>query len=169
MRLDRGSNITGYYVTSPTAPRALYGQTWENSWPCGTFKDSTQQVKAVTFIHFLTAPAETVDDPEHAEYFHLNESATLALQNNPVYLDLLADKIPDLSKLRPEQAAIIDGDIKDGKGKPEIAKDRKPILVGEFLGTTLADAVKDWPVIWQPTTVDGVEVPNIMRCSLEKA
>jgi hypothetical protein len=168
-RLNRGSKISGYYVTDPASPRSLYDQTWENSWPCGTFVDAQGKLKAVTFVHFLTDPSETEDDPEHAEYFKLNTTATTALQNNPVYLDLVADKLPDLTKIKPDPAAVIDDDIKDGKSKPVIANERKPILTGEFLGTTLAAAIRDWPVIWQPTVdvESGVEVPNIMRCSME--
>ena len=167
MKFDRGVYLTGYYVTDPGTPRSLYGKIWENSFPCGTFVATDSTVKAVTFILFLTNdPA--IDDAEHAESFELNPEAEEALAANPVYLDLMADKLPNLSTLKEKIKAEIETEIAEGKDKPDIAKDKKKSLVGEYLGATLANAIADWPIIWQPTMVDGVEIPNIWKCSEEK-
>jgi len=168
MKLDRGQHLTGYYVTDPATQRKLYGKTWENSFPCGTYVAADSTVKAITFIMFL-ANDPAIDDVDHAESFDLNLEAEAALAANQVYLDLMADKLPNLSVLKEKIKAEIEAEIAEGKEKPEIAKDKKKSLVGEYLGATLANVIADWPIVWQPTTdaETGTEVPNIMRCSLE--
>jgi len=48
-----------------------------------------------------------------------------------------------------------------------VIEKRAAVMVPEFMGFTLADVIADAPEVWQPTMVDGVEVPNIQRCSME--
>jgi len=169
MKLDRGPSFGAYYTTDPAKPRHIFGLKPENGWPCGTFiVDGV--TKAVTFFHFLKDLHETaIDDPEHAETFDVNPTCGDKYKDSPVMGGLLmgADVTEALKTLKPVPKGLVDKDIKDGKKGEQIVNERAGVLVGEFLGFTLADVLRDFPEIWQPTTVDGVEVANVWKCSLE--
>ena len=171
MRLDRGPSFSGYYLTDPSAPQHLLSMRPLNAWPCGAFMQDGV-LRAVTFIHFLKDLGDVSDDPQFAETFDVGVTCYDNIKQNPDHILNKLMKDSDLTlaieELKPVPRYLVDKDVKEGKKGEEIVETRAGILVGEFLGFTLADVLRDFPEIWQPTTVDGVEVANVWKCSLEE-
>ena len=169
MKLDRGPSFGAYYLVDPAKPQEIFGLRAENSWPCGTFTVDGI-TKGVTFFHFLKDLHPTaIDDPKHAETFDVAAPCGDKYRDSPVMGGLLmgADVTEALKALKPVPKGLVDKDLKEGKNGEQIVNERAGVLVGEFLGFTLANVLRDFPEIWQPTVVDGNEVPNIMKCSME--
>jgi len=171
MKLERGPSFGAYYTTAGSKPQRIFGLKPENGFPCGTFTVNGV-AKGVTFFHFLKDLHETaIDDPEHAETFDVAAPCGDKYKDSPVMGGLLmgADVTEALKTLKPVPKGLVDKDLKDGKKGEQIVNERAGILVGEFLGFTLADVLRDFPEVWQPTTdpETGVESPNLTKCSLE--
>ena len=169
MKLNRGPSFGAYYLVDPANPQEIFGLRPENSWPCGTFTVGGV-THGVTFFHFLKDLHPTaVDDPKHAETFDVAAPCGAKYKDSLVMGGLLmgADVTEALKTLKPVPKGLVDKDIKDGKKGEQIVNERAGVLVGEFLGFTLADVLRDFLEIWQPTMVDGVEIANITKCSME--
>lgn len=73
-----------------------------------------------------------------------------------------------LLSLAPAIRALVAADLAAGLSAWEIAELRGGVIVPEFLGFTLAEALSWRDDIYQPTTdEDGNEISNLQRCSLE--
>jgi len=168
MILDRGPSFGAYYLVDPADPHRLFGARWENSWPCGTFTQNGILL-GVTFFFLLKGLSEQGDDPVHSESFDVDLSTADDLSTMALFQSLLFSDTPYLEGLKPVPRYLVEMDLAAGLTGPEIIDTRAGVLVPEFLGFTLSDVLRDFPEIWQPTMVDGVEVPNIWKCSEEKA
>jgi hypothetical protein len=172
MRLDRGPSFGGYCTTNPATPTVVYGQSYENAFPCGTFL-SGGVLKGLTFFIFLKDVDDILpDNPSrnHAEVWDIPPDCADKTGKKEIIDKLLhdADVTTAVQALKPIPKYLVDKDIKEGKKGDQIVRERVGILTDEWLGFTLAEVMASYPEIWQPTTVDGVEVANVWKCSLEE-
>jgi len=172
MRLNRGGQFGGYLVVNPVIPKSAYGQEWENAFPCGTFTVDGV-LKGLSFFIFLKDELDALpDNPSraHAEVFDMDAGCGDKTGKKEVVEKLLKgeDVSIAIQELKPIPKYLVDKDLKDGKKGDQIVQERVGILTDEWLGFTLAEVLSNYPEIWQPTTVDGVEVANVWKCSLEE-
>jgi len=171
MKLDRGNIFSGYFVVNPAEPTRLYGARWLNAFPCGTFINSKGVLKGMTFI--ILWDNDLPDDPSGRFQERLDFDVAMAdsLKTDTVVGNMIkriAVSATDLAKLDSQQQAIV---AKYPNGFPynRDIVDRDLIrLLPEWLGRRFDLCIRDRPNIWQPTVVDGVEIPNIWKCSEEK-
>jgi len=164
--LDRGDNFGGYYRVDPSRPNVIFGASWENSFPCGTYVEAGV-THGVTFFIFYKDEFPDCRGV-HAESFDVDVSyADMVKEENVVAQAILAGISPPMEGLSPTVQYLLQSDLAAGYVGQQIIDRRAAIIVPEFLGFFLDSVRTDHPEVWQPTIIDGVEIPNIMKCSLE--
>ena len=167
MILDRGERFGAYYeVADPTDPKRLFGILWENAFPCGTYTRNGKTY-SLTFIIFLKELSQADDDISHGESFDTCPITMDRLTKDICFDPMLKGGKPPKVRLKPKIKQLVEYDESLGLSGYDLIDRRAAVMVPEFMGFTLADVIADDPEVWQPTIVDGVEVPNITRCSLE--
>ena len=168
MKLDRGGQFGAYYeVEDPTDPKRLFGITWENAFPCGSYTKGGKTY-SLTFIIFLKELSDQADDdPNHGEVFDTCSLTMDRLTKDICFDPMLKGGKPPKVRLKPKIKQILQYDESLGLTGYELIDKRAAVMVPEFMGFTLADVIADAPEVFQPIVVDDVEVSNLMRCSLE--
>jgi len=170
--LNRGKLIRGYFIVNPNKPDRLFGARWLHSWPCGTFVNAQGTLKGVTFFMFYEDELNDQADGRFKESLDIDMQMADTIPADEILGDLVK-RIPlsaaKIAKLDPQQQLIIAEKYPTGflPNKAIVTRDMIK-LTPQWLGRTLKQAIKDRPNIWQPTTVDGVEVANVWKCSLEE-
>lgn len=169
--LNRGKLIRGYFTVNPNKPDRLFGARWLNPFPCGIFVNAQGVTKGATFFMFYEDELNDQADGKFKESLDIDMQMADTIPGDEILGDMIK-RIPlspaKLAKLDPQQQAIIAEKYPTGflPNKAMVTRDMIK-LTPQWLGRTLQKAIHDRPIIWQPTVVDGIEVPNVWKCSLE--
>jgi hypothetical protein len=152
-----------YVLSSSDKP---FGQHWLNSFPCGGAIVDGKSMN-LYFIHFLK-DGDFDSKGVCAEIFDMAPLNADEIARAQIGIALLTDTNIDqnLVGLNPLTAQIIYYDLLAGFDGPSIIERRAALLTKEFISFTFDQLLALRPDLWQPSIIEGIEVPNIWRCNL---